>query len=236
VHHTDGARFLRDHDHHTIALLGNPDGCPVASAQHVAEFLLLGDGQDDGRRGDPTLADDDRPVVQGTGRGEHRFQGGGGDFGIQQHALLDPVAEFHLALDDDQGAQAALAQPLGRLQDFLFGGNAVHGPEHAQAAAQAQVGQGGAQLGLEDDDEGHDPDGLEGADDASDHDHAQVGGQEGEDQQEGQAGEHLDHPRVLDEHDEAVQQIRHDDDIEEIDQGALDDLVPHDGSKVSPPR
>ena len=157
----------------------------------------------------------------------------GGDLRVQGHAVLDPVVQTHFPLDDDQGAQAPLAQRCHRSRISCSSGISSSVANRPKPRRRPEVGQGRAQFRLEDDDEGDHPDGLQGADDPADDDHAQAAGHEGQHQQEAQPHEHLDDPRVLDEHDQAIEQVRHDEDIEEVDEEAVGDDFPHDGAKLA---
>jgi len=164
-----------------------------------------------------------------TGR-EQRHQQLGGDLGVQSRAGLDEVPQAGVALDHHERPLALLAQGLRGAHHLAQHAVGVAAQERAEVARASELGEHVPQLGLEEDDEGDQPDGLDAVHDPLDRDQVEGAGEQAHEHDEQQPDVHLPGTRALHQHEQPVEEQRDEEDVEQVEQP---DLVDRRHGRVS---
>src|SRR5262245_31844858 len=217
----DPPTLLGDDEDDRVGLLSEAERGTVAGPHGPAQLGIARQGEEAARCGDSIPADEHRSVVEGRVGQEEALEEIARHDGIQVYAELRVVAKSRHALQDQQSADALAREGVSGLDDVVdqtplllphTDGDALEEP------ALSEPCEGTAQLGLEEDHEGEDPERPEVLEEIAGAEQLEATGGERHHQQAPEAQEHLDPPRLLEHHEDAVE---YDGDEQDID-GVVD--------------
>ena len=180
--------FLGNEDGDGVRFLGDADARAVAQPEAAVEIFARGEGENAGGGGDAVVLHDDPAVVEdglGVEDREHEFLRKNG---VEIHAGRGELADADVALDGDERAELAAREVEDRVHEEFEGFLFLQG--RAEEMLAAEFGEGAAEFGLEDDDEGDGEEDREAAQEpADDVEVEQLRGQGEADEKHGEADE-----------------------------------------------
>ena len=198
----------------------------MAGSHPFPDGPFLRQRKDAPRRQDLVPPDDDRAVVEGRVREEDRLQEFRRKLAIDPDAAVGVVLQPGLLLEDDQGARETLGQ-LGGGPDHLVDHpvedlQVVVGHRPSDEADPAELVEGAADLRLEEDDDA-DQDGRGGiAEDPREQPQVEQVRQQADQGQQQNAEHQLDGLGPPNQEEQAVEEERHQGDVDEIEDMAPD--------------
>jgi len=178
-------------------------------------------GQDAARGHDLVAADDDGAVVERRIGREQRLDERRVHACVEARAGLHEVSQPLVPLDHDETAVAVRGQALGRAHDLAQHAVLADAQERAEERRTPELRERVPQLRLEQDDERDEPDGAQVGGDVVHRDEAEEARRRGHDHEHEEADEHLRRARALDAHEQAVEQHRHEQDVEDVEEPEL---------------
>jgi len=153
----DVAGFFGDDDDDGVGFLAHADGGAVSAAEFLLEFAAFREGELDAGVSDATVADDDTQVVQRGIGPEDGVEQARGEVGVDAGAALRDSAKADIAFNGDQSADLPPREEGGRFDEGIDIGVELAG-EVSEKACFAELHEGAADFGLEDDDRGEEAD------------------------------------------------------------------------------
>ena len=135
-----------------------------------------------------------------------------------------------MAFHHDERPVAVARQRLDGTHHLAQHAVVVAAQERAEVPRAAELGERVAQLGLEQDDEGDEPDGLEALGDPADGDQVELARGERHDHDDQEPHVHLRRAGALDQDEQAIEEHRDQEDVDEVEEPQGMDWVHRSGS------